>query len=253
MYEKVCKRIELSMYIYIYIYIYKILKNYIYIYIYMCVTILVCGVGTWRVKSKKLSGQIWLPRSVKLKFLEKNFWQWPEMRIKRCWQVVKINLFKSTSGNWGRKILLLKWFPSLGKVKINYLTVKRFGYDVTYTPVKRWDSEANKGIFFDGKKAIWHLMRTLQQMSWGDFPELLIGAERELLTSLGWRPALSLTQVWNQFHQKGWNLQLDVISSKMKGTVLVGGKLSSCIHHHEGSERNNFVEEVEKGLDPFWW
>ena len=53
------------------------------------------------------------------------------------------------------------------------------------------------------------------------------------------------------FGHKGRNLQLDVISSKMRETILVGGKLSSCIPHHEGSERNNLVEEVEKGLDPF--
>ena len=37
----------------------------------------------------------------------------------------------------------------------------------------------------------------------------------------------------------------------MRETVLVGGKLSSCIPRHKGSERNDFVEEVKKGLDPF--
>ena len=41
------------------------------------------------------------------------------------------------------------------------------------------------------------------------------------------------------------------ISSKMRETMLVGGELSSCISHHECSERSDFMEEVEKGLDPF--
>ena len=50
---------------------------------------------------------------------------------------------------------------------------------------------------------------------------------------------------------RGRNLQLFVISSKMRETVLVGGKLSSCSPHHGGSERNDFVEEVKKGLDCF--
>ena len=34
-------------------------------------------------------------------------------------------------------------------------------------------------------------------------------------------------------------------------TMLVGGKLSSCSPHCEGSERNNSVEVVKRGLDPF--
>ena len=37
----------------------------------------------------------------------------------------------------------------------------------------------------------------------------------------------------------------------MRETVLVGGKLSSCIPHHECSERSDLMEEVEKRLDPF--
>ena len=41
------------------------------------------------------------------------------------------------------------------------------------------------------------------------------------------------------------------ISSKMRETMLVGGELSSCIPHHECSERSDFMEEVEKGFDPF--
>ena len=97
---------------------------------------------------------------------------------------------------------------------------------------------------------------------WENYPELLIGAERELLISLERRPALLPTQVWNQFHQKwqssifghkGKSLQPDIISSKMRKTVLVGGKLSSCSPHYEGSERNDFVKVVKRGLDPFWW
>ena len=97
---------------------------------------------------------------------------------------------------------------------------------------------------------------------WENYPELFIGAERELLISLERRPATSPTQVWNQFYQKwqssifghkGKSLQPDVISSKMRKTVLVGGKLSSCSPHYEGSERNDFVKVVKRGLDPFWW
>ena len=97
---------------------------------------------------------------------------------------------------------------------------------------------------------------------WENYPELLIGAERELSISLEWRPALSPSQVWNQFHQKwqssifghkGKSLQPDVISSKMRKTVLVGGKLSSWSPHYEGSERNDFVKVVKSGLGPFWW
>ena len=40
----------------------------------------------------------------------------------------------------------------------------------------------------------------------------------------------------------------DVISSKMRETMLVGGKLSS---RSEGSERDDSVEVVKRGLDPF--
>ena len=43
----------------------------------------------------------------------------------------------------------------------------------------------------------------------------------------------------------------DVISSKMKETMLVGGKLSSRSPHYEGSERDDSVEVVKRGLDPF--
>ena len=46
---------------------------------------------------------------------------------------------------------IIKQFPSLGKIKIKNLTVKRFGYNVTYTLVKRWDSAVNKEVFIDGK------------------------------------------------------------------------------------------------------
>ena len=35
--------------------------------------------------------------------------------------------------------------------------------------------------------------------------------------------------------------------------MLVGGKLSSCSPHYEGSERNDSVKVVKRGLDPFWW
>ena len=45
----------------------------------------------------------------------------------------------------------------------------------------------------------------------------------------------------------------DVISSKMRETMLVGGKLSSRSPHYEGSERDDSVEVVKGGLDPFWW
>ena len=45
----------------------------------------------------------------------------------------------------------------------------------------------------------------------------------------------------------------DVISSKMRETMLVGGKLSSRSPHYEGSEREDSVEVVKRGLDPFWW
>ena len=45
----------------------------------------------------------------------------------------------------------------------------------------------------------------------------------------------------------------DVISSKMRETMLVGGKLSSRSPHYEGSERDDSVKVVKRGLDPFWW
>ena len=45
----------------------------------------------------------------------------------------------------------------------------------------------------------------------------------------------------------------DVISSKMRETMLVGGKLSSRSPHYKGSERDDSVEVVKRGLDPFWW
>ena len=45
----------------------------------------------------------------------------------------------------------------------------------------------------------------------------------------------------------------DVISSKMRETMLVGGKLSSRSPHYEGSERDDSVEVVKRGLDPFRW
>ena len=34
-------------------------------------------------------------------------------------------------------------------------------------------------------------------------------------------------------------------------TILVGGKLSSCSPYYEGSEWNDSVEVVKRGLDPF--
>ena len=43
----------------------------------------------------------------------------------------------------------------------------------------------------------------------------------------------------------------DVISSKMRETMLVGGKLSSRSPHYEGSEGVDSVEVVKRGLDPF--
>ena len=43
----------------------------------------------------------------------------------------------------------------------------------------------------------------------------------------------------------------DVTSSKMRETMLVGGKLSSRSPHYEGSERDDSVEVVKRGLDPF--
>ena len=43
----------------------------------------------------------------------------------------------------------------------------------------------------------------------------------------------------------------DVISSKMRETMLVGGKLPSRNPHYEGSERDNSVEVVKRGLDSF--
>ena len=42
----------------------------------------------------------------------------------------------------------------------------------------------------------------------------------------------------------------DVISSKMRETMLVGGKLSSRSPHYEGSERDDSVEVVKRGLNP---
>ena len=35
--------------------------------------------------------------------------------------------------------------------------------------------------------------------------------------------------------------------------MLVGGKLCSRSSHYEGSERNDSVKVVKRGLDPFWW
>ena len=48
-----------------------------------------------------------------------------------------------------------------------------------------------------------------------------------------------------------WSWHDDVISSKMRETMLVGGKLSSRSPHYEGSERDDSVEVVKRGLDPF--
>ena len=37
----------------------------------------------------------------------------------------------------------------------------------------------------------------------------------------------------------------------MRETMLVGGKLSSCSPHCEGSERDDSVKVVKRGLDSF--
>ena len=39
----------------------------------------------------------------------------------------------------------------------------------------------------------------------------------------------------------------------MRETMLVGGQLSSRSPHYEGSEGDDSVEVVKRGLDPFWW
>ena len=39
----------------------------------------------------------------------------------------------------------------------------------------------------------------------------------------------------------------------MRETMLVGVKLSSRSPHYEGSERDDSVKVVKRGLDPFWW
>ena len=39
----------------------------------------------------------------------------------------------------------------------------------------------------------------------------------------------------------------------MRETMLVGGKLSSRSPHYEGSERDDSVKVVKRGLDHFWW
>ena len=43
----------------------------------------------------------------------------------------------------------------------------------------------------------------------------------------------------------------DVISSKMRETMLVGGKLSSRSPHYEGSERDGLCGSSEKRVGPF--
>ena len=43
------------------------------------------------------------------------------------------------------------------------------------------------------------------------------------------------------------------MSRKMRETMLVGGTLSSRSPHYEGSERDDSVKVVKRGLDPFWW
>ena len=98
----------------------------------------------------------------KLKFWEKNFWQWPEMRFGRCLQVIGVTkLVTSTIGNRGRKICCFKkWVISWNnsqawkkKMKIRNLTIRDDNpWPVTRTwsqwhgdtPVKEWTSEANK-------------------------------------------------------------------------------------------------------------
>ena len=94
------------------------------------VSILVCGIGTWRVKSKKVErlniiakkckiGNFEnIAKSAKLKILGKNFWQGTEMGIGRCWQVGKIKLFTGTGGNWEETYYLsnnIKMIPKPGK------------------------------------------------------------------------------------------------------------------------------------------
>ena len=131
-----------------------------------CVTILVDG-GTWRVNQKVEQPNI-IVKKCKIEISGKrNFWQGPEMGIGRCWQVGKIKLFTKHKRklrekdiiikNEKKRVIMLKWFSNRENVKIKNLTVKRFGYEVMYPPVKRWDSEANKEIFVDEREAIWHL------------------------------------------------------------------------------------------------
>ena len=52
------------------------------------------------------------------------------------------------------------------------------------------------------------------------------------------------------FGHKGRNLQNDVTYNEMRETVLVGGKLSPVILITSRSDRTDFVEVVQKGLDP---
>ena len=123
-------------------------------------TILVAG-GKWRVNQKVEQPNI-IAKKCKIEISgEKNFWQGPEMGIGRCWQVGMIKLFTKHKRKLRKKdiifkkekkrVIILKWFSSLGKVKIKNLTAKRFRYDVTCTP------EANKEVFADDREAIWHL------------------------------------------------------------------------------------------------
>ena len=132
----------------------------------LTVTIFVYG-GTWRVNQKVEQPNI-IAKKCKIEILGKrNFWQGPEMGIGRCWQVGKIKLFTKHKRKLRKKhiiikkekktVIILKWFSNLANVKILNLTAKRFRYDVTCTPFKRWDSEANKEVFVDDREAIWQL------------------------------------------------------------------------------------------------
>ena len=122
--------------------------------------------------------------------------------------------------------------------------------------------------------------KILQLKGWENYPKLLISAERELLINLeegqpfrlrrfetssiksdspayldikGRFPAWRHKRFNGRSRKGGWTLSDDVISSKTRETMLVGGKLPSRSPHCEGSERNDSLKVVKRGLNPFWW
>ena len=150
----------------------------------------------------------------KLKFWEKNFWQWPEMRFGRCWQVMGVTkLVTSTMGNRGRKNVVLRneWYhetipkPEKKKWKLEIWQSGKIAHDLWLVPdrsgmeipqlkngpqrristngnwgrkksVERWTRES---LLMVGRLS--GIDETLRLMRWGNFPELLIGAEKGII------------------------------------------------------------------------